>query len=530
MGDNFRSSQGVVDSARRVAEVNLERLPKTMQSRDRQIHEHGDLLALRFPTPAQEAAWIIASIQTLRGRPFTENDEARGLTWSDCAILLRSVKNSAQPIVEALRDAGIPHLIKGMNRLFETPEVQAARAIYYYLNDEIGRADLRAAWAAADLGIALTDLETAIDWLDAERAAWAQRWLASERSPQHTFLGFLREIKLREEGVAGGTLFGRARGEIVYYNLGKFSQLITDYELIHFHSGATSLYGGFAGFLRHQAEDYYPEGWEDSGYARPDAVQIMTVHQAKGMEYPVVFVPNLVRNRFPTKRQGGRQWYHVIPRTAVTGADRYLGTEEDERRLFYVAITRSKKHLFCSWAPEGSNLYSKESPFLREFIAAGYALTREPAAQPPAAIEPRPAVERAEIALTFSELKYLFECPYQFKIRFLYGFNPGFSERLGYGNARKGRPGAPALLPRERRGAGQDRARGEDHRAETRGRSGRAWTHRPHSAPKPTRISGRRPAALQRPSQPNSPRRPTVPKRHNRTHRTVPDQYSRSPL
>ncbi|HYN77200.1 MAG TPA: PD-(D/E)XK nuclease family protein, partial [Lamprocystis sp. (in: g-proteobacteria)] len=140
-------------------------------------------------------------------------------------------------------------------------------------------------------------------------------------------------------------------------------------------------------------------------------------------------------NRFPTKRQGGRQWYHVIPRTAVTGADRYLGTEEDERRLFYVAITRSKKHLFCSWAPEGSNLYSKESPFLREFVAAGYALTREPAAQPPAAIEPRSAVERAEIALTFSELKYLFECPYQFKLRFLYGFNPGFSERLGYGKS-----------------------------------------------------------------------------------------------
>lgn len=435
MGENFRSSRGVVDSGRRVAEGNTERLPKAMRSTDQQLYEQGDLLALVFRSPQDEAAWIVDKVQRLRGRPFTENGETRGLTWSDCAILLRSVKNSAEPIVAALRQAGIPYLIKGMNRLFETAEVQAARAIFYYLNDEIGRDELREAWLAAKLGVDPLDLDRAIDWLDAERADWSNRWLTSTRSPQHSFLGFLEQIGLREESITGDALLGRARGEIVYYNLGKFSQLITDYELVHFHSEASSLYYGFAGFLRHQAADYYPEGWEDSGYAVPDAVQIMTVHQAKGMEFPVVFVPNLVKNRFPTKRQGGRQWYHVIPRAAVVGADRYLGTEADERRLFYVALTRSKKYLFCTWAPEGSNLYGKESPFVREFVAGGYALTREPALPAPPAIEPRPATAKAEIALTFSELKYLFECPYQFKLRFLYGFNPGYNERLGYGKS-----------------------------------------------------------------------------------------------
>lgn len=435
MGENFRSSPGVVDSGRRVAEVNAERLPKAMQSMESQVYGQGDLLALGFRSPEDEAAWIVDKIRRLRGRPFTENELTRGLTWSDCAILLRSVKNSAEPIVAALREAGIPYLIKGMNRLFETPEVQAARAIFYYLNDEIGFDELMGSWLAADLGIEPDTLAQAIEWLDRERADWPNRWLTSDRSPQHTFLGFLEQLRLREEAIGGDALLGRARGEIVYYNLGKFSQLITDYELIHFHSEATSLYGGFAGFLRHQAADYYPEGWEDSGYAQPDAVQIMTVHQAKGMEFPAVFVPNLVKNRFPGKRQGGRQWYHVIPRAAVVGADRYLGTEQDERRLFYVALTRSKKYLFCTWAPEGSNMYSRESPFVREFVAGGYALTREPAMPEPASIEPRPATALAEIALTFSELKYLFECPYQFKLRFLYGFNPGYNERLGYGKS-----------------------------------------------------------------------------------------------
>ena len=234
MGDNFRSSRGVVDSGRRVAEGNAARLPKTMQSQERQPYEQGDLLALQFPSPAEEAAWIVGKIQALRGRPFDEHGEVRGLTWSDCAILLRSVKNSAEPIVAALREAGVPYLVKGMNRLFETREIQAARAIFYYLNDEIDSDDLKRAWTDADLGLAPADLDQAIAWLDAERADWPNRWLTSERSLQHTFTGFLNQAQLREEKVPAGDLLGRTRGEIVYYNLGKFSQIITDYELIHF--------------------------------------------------------------------------------------------------------------------------------------------------------------------------------------------------------------------------------------------------------------------------------------------------------
>lgn len=436
MGDNFRSSRAVVDTARYVAEQNAERLPKVMQSRERQPFDQGDLLALRFPNQAAESAWIVERIQALRGQPFTENEETRGLTWSDCAILLRSVKHGAEPIVTALREAGIPYLIRGMNRLFETPEVQAATAMFWYLNNELTSTELMDAWTSTDLGVVAADLGAAIAWLNAERADWHNRWLTSERSLQRTYLGFLERIRLREESIpVDANALGRTRGEMVFYNLGKFSQLITDYELIHFQSDALSLFGGFAGFLRYQAPDYYPEGWEDAGYVRPDAVQLMTIHQAKGMEFPVVFVPNLVKNRFPSKRQGGRQWYRIIPQAAVLGAERYLGTMEDERRLFYVALTRSKKWLACTWAPEASRMFQAESPLLREYVAAGLALTRAPALPAAAAVPPRPAQAVSEIALSFSELKYLFECPYQFKLRFQYGFNPGFSERLGFGKS-----------------------------------------------------------------------------------------------
>ena len=272
--------------------------------------------------------------------------------------------------------------------------------------------------------------------MDTERNDWPNRWQKSTFALQHTYQGFLEAIELREENVPEYGENHRTRGELVYFNLGKFSQVITDFEEIHFHSDAASLYGNFAGYLRYQAPSYYPEGWEDIGFARPDAVQVMTVHQAKGMEFPAVFIPNLVRNRFPAKRPGGRQWWHVIPQEAVIGADRYRGSEEDERRLFYVAITRSKKYLYCTWAPEAaSGLYARESAFVREFTASDLVLTRPPSQPEVERIEPRPAHAEEEIALTFSELKYFYECPYQFKLRFLYGFNPGFHEKLGYGKS-----------------------------------------------------------------------------------------------
>ena len=436
MGENFRSSEGVVETARQLVERNGGRLAKRMKSEGKQPFQHGDILCLKFPDPLAEARWIAGKIAEMRGAPFTENGETCGLSWSDCAILLRSVKNSAEPILHALREAGIPYVVKGMAGLFDTAEVQAACGIFHYLNGEIQAAQLAQLWNTANLGLAPENISNAIAFLDAEKADWPNRWQKSSYSPQKTYMGFLERIELREEAIPSHGEGERSRGEIVYYNLGKFSQVITDFETIHFHSEPASLYQTFSGFLRHNAPDYYPEGWEDAGFAEPDAVQVMTVHRAKGTEFPVVFVPNLVKNRFPTPAPRGRQWWHVMPRAAVIGAARYDGGIEDERRLLYVALTRAKKYLYCSWAPEAAKgHYARESPLVREITAAPYVLTREPTRAAIDKLPPRPRHAQAEIALTFSELKYFYECPYQFKLRFMYGFNPGFHEKLGYGKS-----------------------------------------------------------------------------------------------
>src|SRR5271169_3319441 len=175
---------------------------------------------------------------------------------------------------------------------------------------------------------------------------------------------FLDVIELREEKVPNGP-GGTKRGEVVFCNLGKFSQVISDFEEIYFHSDPPEKYESFASFLQYQADGAYPEGWQEATYANPDAVRIMTIHQAKGMQWPVVFIPALLKNRFPSVIAGGKGVWHLIPADGVQGQNRFVGSIEDERRLFYVAMTRSQKFLFMTYAPVPgkNNRYAKKSEF-----------------------------------------------------------------------------------------------------------------------------------------------------------------------
>src|SRR3569833_3228798 len=151
----------------------------------------------------------------------------------------------------------------------------------------------------------------------------------------------------------------------------------------------------------------------------------MTIHKAKGMQWPVVFIPALLRNRFPSAKIGGRGVWHLIPRKTFKEQARYEGSLEDERLLFYVALTRSQNFLHLTWAPIAgkNNRYANRSEFWDDVLASKYVKRKaaDYSARPRLKATPRQGV--SNVVFTFSDLKYLFECPYQFKLRVLYGFN-----------------------------------------------------------------------------------------------------------
>ncbi len=354
------------------------------------------------------------------------------------AILLRSVSANGVPITNALRDAGIPAIVVGMNDLFSTAEAEAARQLFYYMAKRPGvdLKSLRHAWVDANLGISAKALDRALDSVETARAELGtpdqKRWALY--SIQRQYREFLDNIGIREETVPAGP-GGVARGEVVFYNLGKFSQVISDFEEIYFHSDPPEKYDSFASFLQYQADGAYPEGWQEATYANPDAVRIMTIHQAKGMQWPVVFVPALLKNRFPSAGSGGKTVWHLVPPAGVKGQARFVGSIEDERRLFYVAITRSQKYLFMTYAPipGKNNRYAKKSVFWDDVLVSKYVKRMPPSFKARRRLPPEPKAGIANVVLSFSDLKYYFECPYQFKLRVLYGFNPPIYEGLGYG-------------------------------------------------------------------------------------------------
>src|SRR5689334_21952338 len=131
----------------------------------------GDMLALSFDDADEEARCICDRIGRLRGTPFRDeaDREARGLSWSDFAVLFRSVSKDAGPLVEEMKRREIPYVIKGLTRLFDAPEVQACVRCFQYVMQEITADELAAAWLDADLGLTRDDLDRGLAVLNEAR-------------------------------------------------------------------------------------------------------------------------------------------------------------------------------------------------------------------------------------------------------------------------------------------------------------------------------------------------------------------------
>jgi DNA helicase-2/ATP-dependent DNA helicase PcrA len=102
----------------------------------------------------------------------------------------------------------------------------------------------------------------------------------------------------------------------------------------------------------------------------PEAIKILTVHGAKGLEFPYVFITNLVDKRFPTvERSEPINLPDALIKEILPEGDVHL---EEERRLFYVAMTRAKSGLYFSWARDyGGRAEKKPSRFLVELGLVG---------------------------------------------------------------------------------------------------------------------------------------------------------------
>ena len=284
--------------------------------------------------------------------------QKRGLKYSDIGVLTRSVSLAAGPLVNILKRRRVPYIVGGKVGLFKRDEAQALGRIFAWFYEKGFWAEDPRRWSERITGDDL--LRTALDhW----RSIYQYRMprgvesklreikadLNSRSSSYDNFTGIYKDVlttlgfkKLVHTDPNDATIMA---------NLGRFNNLLTDYETANRIGGRTPRWRtdlkGLCWFMNSYATLAYEEQPVED-IRGVDAVQIMTVHQAKGLEWPVVFLFSMVDGRFPSKMVGRELNWCGIPRD-LFDVRRYEGDLEDERRLFYVAITRARDALIISY-------------------------------------------------------------------------------------------------------------------------------------------------------------------------------------
>jgi DNA helicase-2/ATP-dependent DNA helicase PcrA len=438
LATNRRSRPQIVAAANGFATSIQQRLAKAMTPA-RETQGPG-VVCWRAETEDGEADVIASTIAQLHGR---------GFRYADIGVLYRSVRTSATPLIDALRDRRIPVRCAGRTGLFLQPEIRVLAQTYAWLLDFDWKVERYATAQPVQLDPLLTEYRSVfgggreIAGLEQYLRDWKSTVPDNQRPVNLVgdYYRLLRVLAIQELNPDDPNDSARLGA------LGRFSEVLADFESVtrrgrHDENGQRVYRGGtdrgrsyyqrLYNYLQHYALDAYEE-FEGEESVELDAVDVLTVHQAKGLEWPIVFAPCLVEGRFPSRYAGQpQQW--LLP-DAVFPADvraRYEGGDNEERRLFYVAMTRAREVLYLSRFERRKNRF-RPSPFLLEMAGGDPARRSDlPLADPSAVQTPD---ELPALAVSFSELAAYEDCPLRYRFSQVLGFQPQLAVELGYGRA-----------------------------------------------------------------------------------------------
>ncbi|HEX9100161.1 MAG TPA: ATP-dependent DNA helicase [Candidatus Dormibacteraeota bacterium] len=414
LGRNHRSSRRIVSAASALVANNPDRLPKDLRS-----SRSGEKVEIwACPDGASEAEAIADEASRLM---------ESGLAASAIAVLCRT-NALARPIADALAAHSLPHVVIGGHGFNDRPEIKDVIALLRVLRNPndivaLARAVTRPP-ASLEQQAALAVLRDRKDSLPLEAMmSWA---------PASTFARLLQGLSAQAARLDVRDLFFELMETTRYLevlssrlepseaaravaNVSRFAELIAEF-------CETSTDRSLEAYMRHldlvllSQEDERPAEVEWLG----DAIQVMTIHQAKGLEFEAVFVPGLVEGRLP---QSGRSPRFELPPAVLEPLVR--GREDvvaEERRLLYVAMTRAKRYLYLTRAShyEGGRRW-RDSRFLDEVKAAGgrtivlRQIVGDRISAPPAL--PASGEGEPAVVLSYSSISMYRDCPLQYWYR-----------------------------------------------------------------------------------------------------------------
>ena len=343
INENRRSAKRIVRNANKFAD-SFERAH--YEAMDATRSEEGFVAIACNETPEKEAVWIVDQIQAL----MKENED---LKFSDFGILTRSVSTSAGPLIDVFKDRRIPYIVGGKVGLFKRDEAQAVGRIFawfsedgFWTQDPYSRERIT---GCELLTSALIYWNTAHGGSYSKNAEKRLREIKADLNSAKSTYGNFTKIYYDVLNALGFECldYSDRNDAAIMANLGRFNNLLTDFESANRIGGHSPRWQkdlkDLCWFMSTYAISAYEEQPSDD-IRGVDAVQVMTVHQAKGLEWPAVFLFATVNTRFPSRMVGRPQDWCDVPRNMFDVA-RYESDIDDERRLFYVAITRAKGRL-----------------------------------------------------------------------------------------------------------------------------------------------------------------------------------------
>lgn len=386
--DNYRSGQTILDSAYEFIQLNnpdrLEyRLKKTNKKLSKKLISHreakGEIKVLSFEDKNSEIDGVLGKIIELKKKD-------KELLWSDFAILVRA-NDQAQGFVSMMRKKGVPHQFLASRGLYAQDIVQDILA-YLKLLDNYHEATA----LFRTLSLPITNLKTNTI-INLNHLANKKRWsLYYTLKNYPTYLQLpVGEIKIINEvlrRIEEHTELAKTKpvSQVVYtwledsgylqtltleenqYNKDQLHFLNQFYKKIRVWEEETvagSTIHDFINLMELELESGEQGSLQQDTEAGPEVVKVMTVHGSKGLEFKYVFITNLVHLRFPSiERKDPIDIPEQFIKEELPKGDAHL---QEERRLFYVALTRAKSAVYLTYAQDyGGNRTKKPSRFLEE--------------------------------------------------------------------------------------------------------------------------------------------------------------------
>ena len=437
--ENYRSHQSILDLAyTSIAHNNPDRLEVKLDINKKLIAsgntDEGSIVHLHASTVDDEVESVIKTIGELK--------KQKNCSWDDIAILARA-NNHLEPFVNALEKANIPYEYLAASGLYRQPIVIDAMNIFRIIHDKYESAAVFRLLKLPIWSFSENDMQKltagarkkSISYYEALKRA--QEFYLSDpgiaickqlidiihdgmknsrhEKPTSLLVSFMEtsgyfSYLTREESKGNTNIIRQIR------YLRQFFDMIARYEELT--QDAT-----IAGFVEH-IDAILRSGDNGQLYQptdTPESVNLMTIHGSKGLEYPYVFIVNMIDGRFPGRRKGGDI---PLPEELVA-SDNPEHHYQEERRLFYVAMTRAKERLYFTSANYyGGVRKAKLSRFLDEL---GYVAddTKEVNTSSVAALLPSSSTTITSDgtfsydtpkAFSFSQIKAYQTCPYQYKL------------------------------------------------------------------------------------------------------------------